>query len=743
MIDKWFKDDLNEIYKKHSVVVFIDESGTAEFILDTIDDKYQIFNAHNEIEELYAKYQIEKNRSDDTKFLVYTQIPKNKLKFLREYCETNGAVEIKYLHNYIKEKVHTTLTLNLNLPNDELISAAKISIGKDQTYWMDLSHKGSSEIFEMSKELLPFIHDPEEFTAKYDSQVLEIFYKKVNDILKQEYIEKPPKTLATEVVNAIFDGLANDNINDILYDVYCSWLDSVKYKSSFKEYVDKYKLPRNIDIWDVNPGHPFSIIDEKWLKELGENIHNKDYLPKFLTKFILRFQSPQVESLGIVYWKNISELIEFDENNIAHLTSFDQCIDFYKTNFYKVDRAIRVLYTEFLNKKDLLEPFQEYYKNLVNVFFEKWFGYFDQYKESQTGSLDQIINNNETKTAIIVGDGISFEIAINIASITPKSNNLSCEIIMAGLPSETENNMSHIFIKSGKIEAVQNKREKFLMESNNDKNIGYAKLDDITDEVPQYEYLICSYKDFDSIGEKLQQNALKYFREAENFIATKIELLLKNGYKRVYLISDHGYVLTGILNESDKIDVKFEGDIAKNERFVRSRDKQTYNKKLLIEIEQSYGEYNYLYFSKTLAPFKSIGAYGYSHGGISPQELITPYFCWETKDLNLNQMPVIITNKQELLNITGELYRIKIKADRGSDDLFSSERKIYLVFFSKGKQLMKSDIMTISPEEEIAKEYSFDENKKIEVLLLDAESKERLDKAVICQDKSRDLDGLL
>jgi len=100
--------------------------------------------------------------------------------------------------------VHQTLNLNINLPEEELLAAAKVSVGKDQTYWMDLSHKGATEIFDLEKELLPFLHDPVRFASgRYDEQLREMFYRKVNELLGQEYLSKPAETLAAEVVKAM------------------------------------------------------------------------------------------------------------------------------------------------------------------------------------------------------------------------------------------------------------------------------------------------------------------------------------------------------------------------------------------------------------------------------------------------------------------------------------------------------------------------------------------------------------
>ena len=136
MIDSWFKYDLTNIYGQHAVDVFIDESGDAQFLLKTIEGEYTIHQANSELEELHVKYLIEKAQPSNERFLVYTRSKKDELKFIREYCETCGCLEIRYLQNYIKDKVHQTLNLNINLPKDELMAAAKVSVGKERTYWM-------------------------------------------------------------------------------------------------------------------------------------------------------------------------------------------------------------------------------------------------------------------------------------------------------------------------------------------------------------------------------------------------------------------------------------------------------------------------------------------------------------------------------------------------------------------------------------------------------------------------------
>lgn len=743
MIDSWFKKDLQSIYDTHPVAVFIDESGDAEFLLKSVEKDVSVYWANSELEELHVKYLIERAQPTQEKFLIYTRAKKDTLKFVREYCETNGCLEIRYLQNYIKEKVHQTLNLNINLPKEELIAAAKVSVGKDRTYWMDLSHKGASEIFDLSKELLPFIHDPDTYARdSYDAQLREIFYRKVNELLGQKQISKPAKTLAGEVVKAMFDGLATGNCNKTLETVYKNWLDSVTYRDSFNGYLAGYTLPSAIDIGQVNIHHPFRQVDEKWLAEIGSNLSNRATIPNTLTKLRQRSQSKQAQALGIIFWADLIALLEFDPKDIAYLSSFSECVAFYQKHFYKLDTAIRNLYAEFLHKRTLLEPFQALYKEHVAVFLDKWFKEWSGYKETQTGALQRIIDENSGKCAVIVGDGIAYEIAEQVVAKVKGTAKLKRDVILADIPTETENNMSRIYMANGVTEPIQSNREKYLAAQNPNITIEFIRLDEVNEEARPGQFLVCTYKDIDDMGEKLQQKALKYFPETIDFFAEKISQLLASGYAKVYLITDHGFVLTGLLSEADKISVTPTGEFDKAERYIRTQGKQVALASSLIEATQSYKKFKYLYFARNINPFKTPGAYGFSHGGISPQELVTPFFCWESTDHASSLLSVLIENKAGLEDVTGELFQIKLRSDKGADDLFSLERKVYLIFFANKTQVNKSDVFTIQRNESVTKEYTFDGHPEIEVQLLDAATKQQLDRTVVQQNKARDLGGL-
>ncbi|WP_435336873.1 hypothetical protein [Acinetobacter sp. LH3_13] len=751
MIDTWFKEDLKKILAQHPVAVFIDESGEADFLLKSFKSDCTIYRTNSDLEELEAKYRIEKliqeNPASGQKFLVYTQLTKDNLTFIREYCETHGCIEIRYLQNYIKDKVHQALNLNINLPKDELIAAAKVSVGKDRTYWMDLSHKGASEIFDLGKELLPFLHDPQGYsTEKYDAQLRETFYRKVNELLGQEYIDKPATTLASEVVTTILNGLITNNCNKTLFSIYTNWLDSISYRDSFGPYLSKYSIDSDIDIWKVNPDHPFKQVDSSWLKQLGIKLANKminqGEISQLIARLKQRHQSKQAQAVGIVFWGDIITLLEFDPKDMAYLSSFDECVEFYKKHFCPLDTAIRNLYTELLQHRDVLEPFQELYKEYVTLFLDKWFKFFDHYQEEQTGILQHIIDANNKKIAVIVGDGVAYEIAEQIAKKVNGHIKLTRQSILADYPSETENNMSHIYMANGVVEAVQSKREKYLSTQNIEKTIDYIRLDEVNDEPLVGQILICTYKDIDDMGDKLNHKALKYFPESIDFFAQKINQLLNIGYAKVYLITDHGFVLTGLLSESDKIVVKPLGNNYIDERFIWTSEKQDGLSVQLIEVKKSYKDYNYLYFARNMNPFKTAGTYGFAHGGLAPQELVTPYFCWELENEGMGELSISISNKSDLTSVAGELYQIKLKGDKGEGNLFTQDRKVLLLFFANKCQINKSDVISMHCDSEVIKEYTFDGYKEIEVQLVDALTKQLLDRVMIKKNNDRDLDGL-
>ena len=148
MIDTWLHQDIKQTFDRgYSRFVLSDLQGEASYLLTHLPENWTILEAHTELDELHAKYLAETEHSNQP-VVFYTRIPIEKLTFLMEYAMIGGKLSIAQFQQYIKKQVHDHVGLNLNLDKDELLTAAKVSVGKDKTYWMDLSYKGSGEILD-------------------------------------------------------------------------------------------------------------------------------------------------------------------------------------------------------------------------------------------------------------------------------------------------------------------------------------------------------------------------------------------------------------------------------------------------------------------------------------------------------------------------------------------------------------------------------------------------------------------
>ena len=255
------------------------------------------------------------------------------------------------------------------------------------------------------------------------------------------------------------------------------------------------------------------------------------------------------------------------------------------------------------------------------------------------------------------------------------------------------------------------------------------------------DYLVLTYKDIDKAGETLQQAAIKLFSEFETVLIEKITLLLNMGYAQVYLVTDHGFVLTGLLDEADKIDPNVSGKKEVHERFIRAEQQQ--GNAEWLEFPAPYGTYKFVYAAKNHRPFKSKGVYGYAHGGFTPQEIIIPKFVFSRAKSATSSLDVVVINKQDLSDVTGELFAIKIQAKKLGSDLFASQRKVQIKLYAGNKEYQSSTIVTIDAGKSESIECSFNQNTSVQAVLLDAVTQEQLDKVTINKSNLRDMGGLI
>jgi hypothetical protein len=746
MTDNWIIQDIEKHIAQRNRVVIIDPSGECNYLLSHIEKKnYTILKTDTNNteewqrikEELMLRFEAESSHKNEN-VIFYVTRPKEELSFLFDYCFTHGCVDLTNPVEWLRKKLFATTGHQITLDNPMLLTAAKLGIGKDVAWWKKIL-QNLEDLVSIEDELIPFLSNPDGFFKNQEADVKQLFEEKLFELIGQAYRNIPAKTLANEVVNHIFTSLLNNSVSPELLKIYHKWLDSHTYSQALQEYIDTYKIDPQLNIWNVHPDHCFTVIDIKQLREITANFRNTAFVKEKIQKLHSRINSRKADKFVPKFWIDLVTLFEFNNKPLAHCNSLDKITTFYSSEFYKVDRAIRNIYADFLQEEQIVRPIQEHYESLNHELLQHWFDYSHQYQPNQQGYLPQLLAQSKPGTAIIVGDGVRYEIASYIASQLKNKCKISNDAMLADMPSETEHNMSALYVGNNQVLPIHKDREKKLSEITG-KNITYLNLEDLHYGI-KADYLVLTYKDIDNAGEKLQMGAIKLFSEFENVLIEKIQLLLKMNFNHVHLVTDHGFVLTGLLDESDKIDPIIEGKKEIHERFVRTTDNQT--NKGWLKFDKKYSDFNYVYTAKSHRPFKSRGVYGFSHGGFTPQEIIIPNFVF-SKDVPLTKaLEVSILNKKELGEVTGELFGLKIQALGKADDLFSSNRKIQILLYANSNPYSSSNIINIEPGGTQSFDFSFSGHTEITAVVIDADNQEQIDSVKIKKSNARDLDGLL
>lgn len=746
MTDKWIIEDIERQIAQRNRIVILDPTGRCAFLLPTIEqngyiilktDPANIEHWQRVKEELLLRHEAESNHPND-KVVFYVTRPKNELSFLFDYCVTHGSIDLTNPAEWLKKKLFTHTGHQVALENPKLITAAKLGMGKDIDWWKKIL-QNLEELISVEDELLPFLSTPEGYLMASEPDIRRLFEEKLFELIGQPYRTMPATSLASEVVNHIFDSLLYNDITPELLAIYHKWLDSNTYSGLLTDYISTYKIDSQINVWNVHLDHCFTKIDELQLIQLTANFRDKSFVGDRIQRLLPRIRSRKAGSFIPSWWDDLTTIFEFDSRPLASCNSFEKVAQFYTSSFHKLDRAIRNIYAQFLQEKEIVRPLQEHYESLNMELLQHWFDHYSEYRSNQQGFLPQLIIQSKPGIAVIVGDGVRYEIAANIASQLESKCKVTLNTMLADMPSETEHNMSALYVGNGSILPNHKDRERKLSELTG-KEISFIDLEALHYGI-KADYLVLTYKDIDSTGEKLQQGAIKLFKEFEDVLLEKIQLLLNMGYHSVHLVTDHGFVLTGILDEADKIDPSASGKKEVHERYIRTAEKQ--NSTDWLAFEEPYGEYGYVYAAKNNKPFKSKGVYGFSHGGFTPQEIIIPNFVFRKEVAAVKGLDVTISNKMELSEVTGELFGLKIQAKGKADDLFSSSRKVQLLLYANNIKFSSSNIITIETGASNSFDFSFGGHNEITVVLIDAASQEQIDSVKIKKSNARDLGGLL
>lgn len=734
MIGQWFLDKVKELTDAHHRLVITDTQGDGAFLLDYLPARrYMVLTASKPSEERRVRNEAERDYREKN-VIFYTTIPQKKLTALQEYAATCGCIVLDDMEAYIKQTLHEELSLHTHVDGRTLLLAAKMSRGKDENWWRGIA-QGINNPLQPVQLIVDFLKNPELFAQETDADVYTVMQEESCKIAGKTKTNQKPEVLATEVMASLFIKLLDGTADGKLLDIYYAMADSEEMKEQLQVYIDGFKIQvRDLNLYTCNPDHPFVAIDKEMFRHLAGKLKQHEDITDDRRYIAHRLASKKAQRYKSSWLKEVQTLLDFNVGQPHLINSLPQLAEYYRDTFAPLDTAMRRIYVEWLNEPDVLRPVQEYYEGQNKLMLDVWFELTRQYEQTQQGVLAKMFAKGRKKTAIIVCDGLRLEMAEAIARRKFHADiSIGKTTAWSKLPSVTPNGMSALYGLPSAIGDSTAKRQAALKHDVPDVEI--MPLDKLNNSVTASK-LVLTYGNIDEIGETLQMAGLAEISGYEEKLYASIQQLLRMGYIDVFLTTDHGYVITGILDEADKVPPPTGASI--DERFAVSTDPMQCG---LIERNDVWINSSYQYYAQTDKPFRTRGKYGYAHGGMTPQECLIPAYHFAEKNVKMG-LKVIISNKSELNAVTGQFYTIKLAGTGNMYDMFESERKVQLLFYREdGTEDSKSNIINIKADAVQDVENTMNAN-ELKVVVIDARTTEQLDACIIKKSVSRDIDDL-
>ncbi len=723
MFKEWLISDIEVAARKSNRVVISDPSFFLNFIVKDLRD-YSVLTLNSNAEEMNARLQAQTSHADK-KVIFLCFFPSKDIKQLVEFSGVGGFINFDNPDRYLRDRLYHELGENVTLPESKLLLSAKLSNGKSLTWWRGIVNETINPL-DLKEHLHLLIENPTLYQTSHDETVYDVLREEVFKAMDKPPVPIDAPALLKELSNAIFSGLLANNLNDSLKDIYYWWTNSSDISPILKSLANALNIPNTASSISANPDHPFEVLDRRMISSIGEALSNNDSLLELTEALRQRIKSRKATNFKPEWLSDLMTLLDFDSSDIYRFNTLQKLCEYYRSRFAHLDAAMRHLYNEWLAEPSMLRPLQELYESHLKVLLSAWFSIAPkEYSSSQVGLIEKALSSGK-KTAVLVCDGLRLEIAECIAKAMGPNVEVRRNMEYSKLPSVTENGMSALFGLDYPEPTTAPRFNKLKSTIQDVEIIQFLNLSNKTDA----NKLVVLFGDIDTVGEHKGLAGLKDINNYESELSDAIKLLHRLGYEDVYLTADHGFVITGLLDEADK--VKSPAGVDVKERFFLSEE--YIDNRAFIRREDYFPGGQYQYYSKTDKPFKTRGAYGYAHGGFTPQECLIPFYKF-TSQAKHSRIEVSIKNKDNLAAVTGTFFSVRLK---GNDN--SRDKRVKVILYADGAMLASALVKLNNNGEGTAEFEIF--SGELSIVVQDVASGSQLDNAVVKKSFSRDLDDL-
>lgn len=442
MFNHWLISDIEKAARKSERVVISDPKQFLTFMVKELNE-YAVITLNDPTQEMNSRLQAMTSHRD-SKVIFLCFFPKRQIHQLIEFAGVGGFIDLDNPDRYIREKLYQEGLGNVTLPEPKLLLAAKLSIGKDFTWWKGIVNETIKPL-NLNEHLSMLIENPKQYEITHDKDVYSVLRDELFGIMRKPTTPVDAPTLLRELSQTIFAGLSDNSINSDLLDIYDWWSKNTVLIPMLRSQIHSWNVPVNVSLITAHVDHPFAEIDRKLLIAVGERLRNNVALVDLSEAIRRRIGSHRASEFKAKWLSDLLTLLEFDSSGLFRYDTLAKFTEYYRTKFAILDSAIRHLYAAWLSEPDLLRPLQELYESHLKSLLGIWFNVGgDKYKPSQIGLVAEALGSGN-KVAVLVCDGLRLEIAETIADRLSTVLSVKRLVRNAKLPSVTENGMSALF----------------------------------------------------------------------------------------------------------------------------------------------------------------------------------------------------------------------------------------------------------------------------------------------------------
>lgn len=360
------------------------------------------------------------------------------------------------------------------------------------------------------------------------------------------------------------------------------------------------------------------------------------------------------------YWRMAGlglELLKLTDAPIKTCNSLKAAIELYTQQNYKVDqlqRRFEKQALEVMEENSALSELKALVRNRYSKFSEKYQKQFQELVQKENWPVEgflqnievftkqiQPLLNSKTKTAYLLVDALRFELAKELEENIEKYFSVQVNPSCAYLPTVTKYGMAALLpdadkdlilkVSNGKVEPFMG--DKSLPSLNQRRDYIKEKLGSLSEittlgnvvssDIPDAELLVVTTNEIDNAGEQMAASALIAMQQAVQNLIKGLNLLRQNGYEKIVIATDHGFVLHPTFLPGDSVSKPTgEWPMAKSRSLAGTGATPEYALGFSSENIGVKSDIKSFVFLKNYAVFEKNTTY--FHEGISLQENIVP-----------------------------------------------------------------------------------------------------------------------